>query len=71
MKIWHISNAREGMACYAGHLLAPVEGFDIQTRLLLCHSSILNKFSAEGSSPTQELEEGPRSGPYLLVFTIR
>ena len=27
-----------------------------------------NKASAEGRSPPQELEEGPRSGPYLLVL---
>ena len=26
-----------------------------------------NKASAEGQSPPQELEEGPRSGPHLLV----
>ena len=26
------------------------------------------KASAEGRSPPQELEEGPRSGPHLLVF---
>ena len=26
------------------------------------------KASAEGQSPPQELEVGPRSGPYLLVF---
>ena len=28
------------------------------------------KASAEGPSPPQELEVGPRSGPYLLVFVI-
>ena len=29
------------------------------------------KASAEGRSPPQELEVGPRSGPYLLVAVIR
>ena len=28
------------------------------------------KASAEGRSPPQELEVGPRSGPYLLVIII-
>ena len=28
------------------------------------------KASAEGRSPPQELEVGPRSGPYLLVLLI-
>ena len=31
---------------------------------------VQKKASAEGQSPPQELEVGPRSGPYLLVLFI-
>ena len=31
-------------------------------------NSIISSFFAEGRSPPQGLEEGPRSGPYLLVI---
>ena len=30
-----------------------------------------DKASAEGRCPPQELEVGPRSGPYLLVFPLK
>ena len=51
--------------CYHGYYWTPKMG---QNSIKSCFfARRAKKASAEGRSPPQELEVGPRSGPYLLV----
>ena len=52
-----------------GHQKSPKSGQNSKKSSFFARRA--KKASAEGRSPPQELEVGPRSGPYLLVSFIR
>ena len=55
--------------CYHGYYWTPKMGQNSIKSPLFARRA--KKTSAEGRSPPQELEVGPRSGPYLLVYLKR